>query len=187
MAKDTNTDIAIISNDDIKSKIYNIRRMQVMLDRDLAVLYAVETRVLNQAVKRNNERFPERFCFQLNQKDIDSSKSQIVILDKKSGRGSNIKYMPYAFTEAGVSMLSSVLKSKTAIYASIRIIDAFVAMRHFIADNAGIFQRLDRVETKLLNHDEKIDKIFKQLEISTPGNAAIFFMGTFYDARYFEK
>ena len=72
--------------------------MQVMLDRDLAVLYAVETRVLNQAVKRNNERFPERFCFQLNQKDIDSSKSQIVILDKKSGRGSNIKYIPYAFT-----------------------------------------------------------------------------------------
>ena len=102
MAKDTNTDIAIISNDDIKSKIYNIRGMQVMLDRDLAVLYGVETRVLNQAVKRNNERFPERFCFQLNQKDIDSSKSQIVILDKKSGRGSNIKYMPYAFTEAGV-------------------------------------------------------------------------------------
>ena len=185
MAKDTNTDIAIISNDDIKSKIYNIRGMQVMLDRDLAVLYGVETRVLNQAVKRNIERFPERFCFQLNQKDIDSSKSQIVILDKKSGRGSNIKYMPYAFTEAGVSMLSSVLKSKTAIDASIRIIDAFVAMRHFIADNAGIFQRLDRVETKLLNHDEKIDKIFKQLESSTSGNAAIFFMGTFYDAKSF--
>ena len=158
-----------------------------MLDRDLAVLYAVETRALNQAVKRNQERFPKDYCFQLTDEEFQIWKSQIVILDKKSGRGSNIKYMPYAFTEAGVSMLSSVLKSKTAIDASIRIIDAFVAMRHFIADNAGIFQRLDRVETKLLNHDEKIDKIFKQLEISTPGNAAIFFMGTFYDARYFEK
>ena len=158
-----------------------------MLDRDLAVLYAVETRALNQAVKRNQERFPKDYCFQLTDEEFQIWKSQIVILDKKSGRGSNIKYMPYAFTEAGVSMLSSVLKSKTAIDASIRIMDAFVFMRHFIADNAGIFQRLDRVETKLLNHDEKIDKIFKQLEISTLGNAAIFFMGTFYDARYFEK
>lgn len=94
---------------------------------------------------------------------------------------------PFAFTERGIAMLSTVLHSKTSISVSMRIMDAFVFMRHFIADNAGIFQRLDRVETKLLNHDEKIDKIFKQLEASTPGNAAIFFMGTFYDARYLEK
>ena len=102
MPKDTNTDIAIISNDDIKNRIYTIRGMQVMLDRDLAVLYAVETRALNQAVKRNQERFPKDYCFQLTDEEFQIWKSQIVILDKKSGRGSNIKYMPYAFTEAGV-------------------------------------------------------------------------------------
>ena len=96
-----------------------------MLDRDMAVLYGVETRVLNQAVKRNIERFPERFCFQLNQKDIDSSKSQIVILDKKSGKGSNIKYMPYAFTsnsEAGDLISFSSLKNR--FYLGLLIADS---------------------------------------------------------------
>ena len=158
--------------------------MQVMLDRDLAVLYAVETRALNQAVKRNQERFPKDYCFQLTDEEFQIWKSQIVITNSEK---MGLRRNPFAFTERGIAMLSTVLHSKTSISVSMRIMDAFVFMRHFIADNAGIFQRLDRVETKLLNHDEKIDKIFKQLEISTPGNAAIFFMGTFYDARYFEK
>lgn len=182
MPKDTNTDIAIISNDDIKNRIYTIRGMQVMLDRDLAVLYAVETRALNQAVKRNQERFPKDYCFQLTDEEFQIWKSQIVITNSEK---MGLRRNPFAFTERGIAMLSTVLHSKTSISVSMRIMDAFVFMRHFIADNAGIFQRLDRVETKLLNHDEKIDKIFKQLESSTLGNAAIFFMGTFYDAKSF--
>lgn len=182
MAKDTGTDIVIISNDDIKSKIYTIRGMQVMLDRDLAVLYAVETRALNQAVKRNQERFPNDYCFQLTDEELQIWKSQIVITNSEK---MGLRRNPFAFTERGIAMLSTVLHSKISISVSMRIMDAFVFMRHFITDNAGIFQRLDRVETKLLSHDEKFDKVFKQLEASTPGNAAIFFMGTFYDAKSF--
>ena len=182
MAKDTNTDIAIISNDDIKSKIYNIRGMQVMLDSDLAALYGILTKNLNKAVDRNQERFPSDFCFQLTDDEYKDLKFQNGT--SNTGRGGR-RYLPYVFTEQGVAMLSGILHSETAVAVSISIMKAFVAMRHFIADNAGIFQRLDRVETKLLNHDEKIDKIFKQLEASTPGNAAIFFMGTFYDAKSF--
>ena len=182
MPKDAGTDIVIISNDDIKNRIYTIRGMQVMLDRDLAVLYAVETRALNQAVKRNQERFPKDYCFQLTDEEFQNWKSQIVITNSEK---MGLRRNPFAFTERGIAMLSTVLHSKTSISVSMRIMDAFVFMRHFIADNVGIFQRLDRVETKLLNHDEKIDKIFKQLESSTPGNAAIFFMGTFYDAKSF--
>ena len=182
MPKDAGTDIAIISNDDIKSKIYTIRGMQVMLDRDLASMFGTETRRLNEQVRRNIDRFPEEFCFQLNDDEFQNWKSQFATSNSdKMG----LRKKPYAFTEHGVSMLPSVLKTDAAVKVSIRIIKMFVSMRRFIADNAGIFQRLDRVETKLLNHDEKIDKIFKQLEISTPGNAAIFFMGTFYDAKSF--
>ena len=182
MAKDTSSDITIISNDDIKSKIYTIRGMQVMLDRDLAVLYAVETRALNQAVKRNQERFPNDYCFQLTDEELQIWKSQIVITNSEK---MGLRRNPFAFTERGIAMLSTVLHSKTSISVSMKIMDAFVFMRHFITDNAGIFQRLDRVETKLLSHDEKFDKVFKQLEASTPDNAAIFFMGTFYDAKSF--
>ena len=182
MPKDAGTDIAIISNDDIKSKIYTIRGMQVMLDRDLASMFGTETRRLNEQVRRNIDRFPEEFCFQLNDDEFQNWKSQFATSNSdKMG----LRKKPYAFTEHGVSMLPSVLKTDAAVKVSIRIIKMFVSMRRFIADNAGIFQRLDRVETKLLNHDEKIDKIFKQLEASTPGNAAIFFMGTFYDAKSF--
>ena len=184
MPKDAGTDIAIISNDDIKSKIYTIRGMQVMLDRDLASMFGTETRRLNEQVRRNIDRFPEEFCFQLNDDEFQNWKSQFATSNSdKMG----LRKKPYAFTEHGVSMLPSVLKTDAAVKVSIRIIKMFVSMRRFIADNAGIFQRLDRVETKLLNHDEKIDKIFKQLESSTPGNAAIFFMGTFYDAKSFVR
>lgn len=119
----------------IESFIYNIRDQQVMLDKDLAVLYGVETRVLNQAVKRNMERFPEHFMFRLTKEEC--SRSQFVTLNGK--RGENIKYLPYAFTDNGIAMLSAVLKSKTAVSVSIRIMEAFTAMRHFLATNAGIF------------------------------------------------
>ena len=130
-------------NIQIRSQIFTIRGVQVMIDRDLARLYGVETRALNQAVKRNIERFPERFMFQLTKEEFESLRSQNVTL--KNGRGQHSKYTSYAFTEQGVTQLSTVIKSKTAIAVSIRIMDAFVAMRHYFMANAGISQRMERM------------------------------------------
>ena len=186
MAKDTNTDIAIISNDDIKSKIYTIRGMQVMLDRDLASMFGTETRRLNEQVRRNIDRFPEEFCFQLNDDEFQNWKSQFATSNSdKMG----LRKKPYAFTEHGVSMLPSVLKTDAAVKVSIRIIKMFVSMRRFIADNAGIFQRLDRIEMANLEFknetEAKFNEVFKKLEVTIPGNSVIFFDGTFYDAKSF--
>ena len=119
----------------VESLIRVIRGQQVMLDRDLAELYGVETKRLNEQVKRNIERFPEDFMFQLTKEEC--SKSQIATLNE--GRGHNIKKLPYAFTENGVAMLSSVLRSKTAVEANIRIMRAFVSMRHFMVNNAAFY------------------------------------------------
>lgn len=126
----------------VESLIKVIRGQQVMLDKDLATLYGVETRVLNQAVKRNIERFPEDFRFQLSKEEC--SKSQIVTLNE--GRGHNIKKLPYAFTEQGVAMLSGVLRSPTAVAVNVQIMRAFVAMRRFLVSNASVFQRLETIE-----------------------------------------
>ena len=184
MAKDTNTDIAIISNDDIKSKIYTIRGMQVMLDSDLAEIYGYETKTLNQQVKNNIDKFPSDLMFSITLEELDEilkSKNLTSSLNRHGGR----RKEPQVFTEQGVYMLMTVLKGKLATKQSLALVRVFREMRHFIADNAGVFQRLERVETKLISHDEKIDKLFKRFEVSTPGNAAIFFMGTFYDAKSF--
>ena len=129
----------------VESLIRVIRGQQVMLDRDLAVLYGVETRRLNEQVKRNIERFPEDFMFQLTKEEC--SKSQFATLNE--GRGHNIKKLPYAFTENGVAMLSSVLRLKTAIEVNIRIMRAFNSMRHFIVDNTAIYKRLETIERNL--------------------------------------
>jgi phage regulator Rha-like protein len=129
----------------IQNKIYTVRGLQVMIDVDLAFIYGVETKVLNQAVKRNIERFPETFRFQLADNEYKAcSRSQIVTLNEasKSKRGQNIKYLPYAFTEQGIAMLSAVLRSETAVNTSIQIINAFVEMRRFILNNAQLFQRI---------------------------------------------
>ncbi|MCH5238334.1 MAG: ORF6N domain-containing protein [Muribaculaceae bacterium] len=123
----------------IESLIYVIRNQHVILDRDLAVLYGVETRVLNQAVKRNIERFPEDFRFRLTKEEC--LKSQIVTL--KEAQGHHLKYLPFVFTENGVAMLSGVLKTQTAIEVNIRIMRAFTAMRNFLMNNASIFQRFN--------------------------------------------
>ena len=174
----------IIHIEDIKAKIYTIRGVQVMLDSDLAKLYGVEVRVLNQAVKRNKERFPEDFMFQLTNEEYDLLRSQFVILE--NGRGKHRKYLPYAFTEQGVAMLSAVLRSKTAIDVSIKIMKAFVAMRKFIIKNAEIFSRLEKVEYKLIEHDKKFEALFNALdsneEVPTQG---IFFDGQIFDAYKF--
>jgi hypothetical protein len=167
--------------DDIQSRIYTIRSVQVMLDSDLAALYEVETKVLNQAVKRNRQRFPEQFCFQLTNDEFNILKSQIVT-SSWGGRRTN----PYVFTEQGVAMLSAVLKSDVAIDVSIKIINAFVKMRHFILANAQIFQRLDTLEFKQLETDKKMEKVLLALESKEiQPMQGIFFNGQIFDAYIF--
>lgn len=170
--------------EDINSKIYTIRGVQVMLDEDLAKLYNVETKVFNQAVKRNIERFPDNFRFLLTQNEYESLRSQFVTLE--TARGKHRKYLPYAFTEQGVSMLSAVLKSDTAIQTSIQIINSFVQMRKFIFDNASIFQRFTQIEQKLITHEDNFEKIFKAIESKQISqNQGIFYNGQIYDAYSF--
>ncbi len=160
-----------------------------MIDRDLAQLYGVETRALNQAVKRNIDRFPEDFRFQLTKEEC--SKSQIVILN--AGRGQNIKKLPYAFTEQGVAMLSSVLRSPTAVAVNIQIMRAFVSMRRFAASNAEIFQRLSTMEyhqlemqQHLQETDRRMEEVFRRLDEGkgTP-KQGVFYDGQVYDAYTF--
>ena len=171
----------LIDVEDIRNRIYSIRGVQVMLDEDLALLYGVETRVLNQAVKRNKERFLEEFMFQLTENELNILKSQIVI-PSWGGR----RTIPYAFTEQGVAMLSAVLKSETAIKISVQIINAFVAMRRFIASNAQIFQRLDTLEIKQLKTDKKIDYVLNAIESKEIQlKQGIFFDGQIFDAYKF--
>ncbi len=139
----------------IENKIHIIRGVQVMLDSDLAEFYQVEVKRLNQQVKRNSERFPKEFMFQLTQEEYDSLRSQIATLEK--GKGKYRKYLPYAFTEQGVSMLSAALHSKTAIKISIQIINAFVEMRKFISENKDILHRLKNIENKQLQYDTNLN------------------------------
>ncbi|MBI4453469.1 ORF6N domain-containing protein, partial [Candidatus Woesearchaeota archaeon] len=174
----------ILNTEKIKSRIHALRGMQVMLDADLAELYKVETKVLNQAVKRNIERFPKEFMFQLTDSEFDSLRSQFVTLNK--GRGTHKKYLPYAFTEQGVAMLSGVLKSKTAVGISIQIMKAFVAMRQFISSNAQMFQRLNVVERKQIEHDKKFDEIFDAIQNrGIKPEKGIFFDGHIFDSYKF--
>jgi hypothetical protein len=172
---------ALIKSEEIQSKICTIRGLQVMLDNDLAQLYGVETKALNQAVKRNIERFPKEFSFQLTAEEIGALKSQIVT----SSWGGRRK-APYAFTEQGVAMLSAVLHSETAINTSIKIMSAFVAMRHFILSNAQVFQRLDTLELKQLTTDKKIDRVLTAIESKkNQPSQGIFFNGQIFDAYKF--
>ena len=170
----------------IESKIMIVRKQQVMIDRDLAELYGVETKVLNQAVKRNMERFPEQFCFQLTREETDilCSKSQIVTLNVRGNlRGTNIKKLPYVFTEQGVAMLSAVLHSETAIKVSIEIMNAFVVMRHYLLENSGIISRLATTETKLIEHEKNFERIFAVLDDSSNAKKeGVFFQGQIFDA-----
>ena len=234
----------------IENKIFTIRGVQVMLDKDLAELYEVETKRINEQVKRNIERFPEEFCFQLTKEEVEilrsqiatlntensflrsqnetskseiptlksqyaTSRSQIVTLNKedsflksqivtskKENRGGN-RYLPYAFTEQGVAMLASILKSETAVKVSIQIMNAFVQMRHFISANGSLFARLDTVEKKqieteeklnrnLLRIDEKLDineknfeKVFDALEAADLPKQGVFCDGQIFDSYKF--
>lgn len=193
VAKSGNQQLPVENN--VESLIRVIRGQQVMLDRDLAELYGVETRRLNEQVKRNIERFPEDFMFQLTSNEFDNLKSQIAI----SSWG-GVRKLPYAFTEQGVAMLSGVLKSSTAVEANIRIMRAFVSMRHFMVNNAAFFQRLEtiefnqlesnKVQAKILAHqevqDHRIDEIFRRLDEGMyKPKQGIFFDNQIYDAYSF--
>ena len=175
-----------ITTKGIESRILTIRNQQVMIDRDIAELYGVETRRLNEQVKRNSERFPEEFCFQLTKEETESisSKSQIATLNVSGNlRGSNIKKMPFAFTEQGVAMLSTVLKSDTAVSMSIQIMKAFVAMRKFMLINAQVFQRLDNIEKHQISTDSKINELFDKMDkYKINDTQGIFFQGQIFDA-----
>ncbi len=155
---------------DIKSMIYVVRNQQVMIDSDLAMLYQVETKRLNEAVKRNIARFPSEFRFQLTEKELESLRSQFATSNnremedrKKGGR----RYLPYVFTEQGIAMLSAILRSDAAIQVSINIMKSFVEMRRFIANNALLFERISTVELRQLEYqkqtDEKLEQIFEYI------------------------
>ena len=164
----------------IHQKIFIIRGQHVMLDRDLADFYGVETRILNQAVKRNMERFPVEFMFQLTNEEIEYWKSQIVISNKEI---MGLRKLPFAFTEAGVAMLSSVLRSETAVKMSVAIISAFIEMRKFIFRNADIFSRLSNLEHKQLLTESKVDKLLDALHSNElEPKQGIFFDGQIFDA-----
>ena len=166
----------------IEARIYSFRDTYVMIDRDLAELYGVETKVLNQAVKRNIDRFPESFRFGL-------SKLETHELVTNCDRFNNLKHsssLPYAFTEPGVAMLSAVLHSPVAVSVSVRIMQAFVAMRRFMLANAQVFQRLNRLEVRQLETDQKIDRVFARLDSRKEENKqCVFFDGQIYDAYEF--
>lgn len=215
IAKVESTSIQPLEN--IENLIHVIRGKQVMLDRDLARLYGVETGRLNEQVKRNIERFPEDFMFQLSKDEFENWKSQIAISNddkvlrsqfasiKTEGevlssqnasidmRGRHVKYMPYAFTESGIAMLSGVLRSPQAVNMNIQIMRAFVAMRRFLASNAQVFQRLEvmeRTQLSLLAHqestDQKVEEIFRRLDDdNTKPTEGILFDGQIFDAYKF--
>lgn len=172
-----------VENMDIKSLIYIVRGQQVMLDSDLAVLYQVETKRLNERVKRNIARFPESFCFQLTKDEYDNLRSQIATSgDEYGGR----RYLPYVFTEQGIAMLSAVLRSDIAIEVSVRIMNSFVEMRRFIASNAALFERISSVELKQLEFQKqteaKFDEVFAYISDHAESEQKIFYDGQIYDA-----
>ena len=176
---------------EIENRIFHFRGTQVMLDSDLANIYKVETRVLNQAVNRNIERFPELFRFQLTEVEFENWKSKIVMSENHNLKSQNVmssahggrRSLPYAFTEQGVAMLSAVLRSDVAVKVSIQIISAFVEMRKFIANHYGLLQRMDGIERKQIETDQKFEQVFKALESKNIiPNQGIFFEGQVFDA-----
>lgn len=171
--------LPIISQKHIESQIFTIRGLQVMIDRDLAEMYQVETKVLNQAVKRNSERFPIQFRFQL----TENEKTELVTICDRFDSLKHSSSKPNVFTEQGVAMLSAVLRSKIAVQISIQIINAFVEMRKFIANHYGLLQRMEGIERKQIETDQKFEQVFKALESKNAiPNQGVFFDGQVFDA-----
>ena len=174
---------AIISKQEIENHIYTVRDQQVMLDSYLARIYQVETKNLNKAVKRNTERFPASFCFQLTEEEVENLRFQFGTSSLNYG---GRRYLPYVFTEQGIAMLSAVLRSEIAIKVSIEIMNAFVEMRRMLISNASLFHRLDKIELKQLQSDQKFEEIFKALEShKLHSEKGIFYNGQVFDAYTF--
>jgi hypothetical protein len=165
----------------IENKIFTIRDTQVMIDRDLAELYQVETKVLNQAVKRNIERFPEYFRFQMLKNELDelvTNCDRFMVLKHSATN-------PYAFTEQGVAMLSAVLRSNVAVQISIQIMQSFVSMRRTLRNVQGVIQRIEHIEMKQVQTDSKLETVLKALEKEVIPRQGIFFEGQLFDAHVF--
>ena len=186
-----------MQGDEINSLIYFIRGVHVMLDSDLAALYGIETKRLKEQVRRNANRFPIDFMFELTKEEAVVSRSQFATLNEgrdssrpqfatlNTGRGSNIKYLPYAFTENGVAMLSSVLRTSTAIEVNIRIMRAFTAARQFFTANQHFFQRLSSIEYRQIQTDQRLDEVFRRLDAGVQPQQGIFFDGQVFEAYTF--
>lgn len=182
---DVNEQLEIVeyTNENIKKLIQNIRGKQVLLDSDVAMLYHYETKNINKAMKRNIERFPEDFCFQLTKEELNSMWFQNGTTYENIKYRSE-KYLPYAYTEQGISMLAGVLKNDIAIHVSISIIRAFIEMRKLISANGQVFQEINKINRKLLEHDKQFDKVFDELQ-SKKGDEfkeKIFFNGQIWDS-----
>lgn len=178
----TEVNVNSINETAIQSRIYTIRGIQVMIDRDLAEMYDVETSQLKRQVNRNIERFPDDFMFQLTKEEYHSLRCQNGTLE--GGKGQHSKYLPYAFTEQGVSQLSGILRSPTAIEVNIRIIRAFVAMRRYLSANAGLYQRIEHLETRQALNDQKMEEVLQRMDALSPTITPeqIFATGCIWDA-----
>ena len=179
-----NSNIVKYEVENIKNLIYCIRGKQVMLDSDVAMLYHYSTKNINKAMKRNIERFPEDFCFQLREEEIKNLRFQNGTSSLEVENYGGRRYSPYVYTEQGISMLSGILKNEIAIQVSINIMRAFVEMRKFLLLNGQVFERLTTVEYKLLEHDNKINKVFDALQKSkeTEFKQKVFFKGQIWDS-----
>ena len=177
--------------ENIANLIYTIRGKQVMLDSDVAMLYHYPTKRINETVRRNIERFPENFCFKLNESEAENLRSQIATSSLEKENYGGRRYLPYVFTEQGIAMLSGLLKNDIAIQVSINIMNAFVEMRKFIATNGSVFKRLTNIEYKILEqnkmlteHEKKFEKVFDELQKNEKieFKQSIFFDGQIFDA-----
>ena len=186
-----NEELNVVNNvtnyetENIKNLIYNIRGKQVMLDSDVAMLYHYETKNVNKAMKRNIDRFPEDFCFQLTLNELNNMWFQNgTTLEKENIKYRSEKYLPYAYTEQGISMLAGILKNEIAVRVSINIMRAFVEMRKFILLNGQVFQEINTIKGKLMEHDQKFDRVFDELQKDKQEEfkQKIFFDGQIYDA-----
>lgn len=178
-------------DEDIKNLIYTVRGKQVMLDSDVAMLYHYETKYINLAVRRNKERFPENFCFQLTNVEAENLKLQFATSSLTKENYGGRRTLPYVFTEQGIAMLSGLLRNEVAIKVSINIMNAFVEMRKFLTTNRQVFERLNNVEYKLIeqndmlsNHEKKFEQVFNELQNKKENEFTqkIFFDGQIWDS-----
>ena len=178
MSDDKATTRANLSPDKIQRRILTMRGVQVMLDRDLAELYGVPVKRLNEQVRRNMDRFPDGFMFQLSASEFADLKSQIA-----TSSWGGVRKPPKIFTEQGVAMLSAVLNSQTAVSVSIAIMDAFVKMRHFLVANAEVVCRMNILEKRQIATDAKVDEILQRIDVAEPPLQGVFYDGQLWDAR----